>query len=280
MPITPAERKYLKRKHQGGKNNSKGNQYESFYAVYCLAELMNEYMSEDNTVYLSSQVADAFVDDLLIEKSASEKLYCQLKNVKNLTWKSERLESDFKRQMEISEEKGEHFQLRLVYSAVDSSVVEIPREISSCTTTVYFPACESLNQLLLSFIPFKNAISRISVKGENAINDELFGIAGTLLGAWNSCGQKGVSLAQITETMQRIGEGYVNMKGYNAVEISEDCKMILNKCGLHFYIKGIKLYWSNSTGRLKGEVEWTSELEQKLLDNVPCDLFEIIELLS
>ena len=56
--------------------------------------------------------------------------------------------------------------------------------------------------------------------------------------------------------------------------------MILNNCGLRFHINGIKLYWSSANGRLKGEIEWTSELEQKLVDNAPKDLFEVIELLS
>ena len=29
MPITEAERKYLKNKNKGGKNNAKGNRYEN-----------------------------------------------------------------------------------------------------------------------------------------------------------------------------------------------------------------------------------------------------------
>lgn len=280
MPITEAERKYLKKKHQGGKNNSKGNQYENFYAVYCLALLMDEYMSQWDAVYLTSQVPDAFVDDLLIEKPTFEKLYHQLKDVKALTWKSERLETDFKRQMEISQEMGESYHLHLVHSIKDTFLEEIPEEISSCTTATYFPACESLNQLLLSYTPFKNAISRISAKGDYTKNDELFGIAGALLGAWNSCERKNVSLEQIADIVQRVGKGYINMRGCSAMEISEECEEILNSCGLHFYINGIKLYWSNANGRLMGEIEWTSELEQKLLDNAPTDLFEVIELLS
>lgn len=37
MPISPQEKKYLKNKHKGGNNNSKGNIYESFYTIYCIA---------------------------------------------------------------------------------------------------------------------------------------------------------------------------------------------------------------------------------------------------
>lgn len=38
MSISPKERKYLKNKHKGGKNNSKGNIYESYYTTYCIAD--------------------------------------------------------------------------------------------------------------------------------------------------------------------------------------------------------------------------------------------------
>ena len=41
MPITETDRKYLKHKHVGGKNNDKGNKYESFYATYRIALLIS-----------------------------------------------------------------------------------------------------------------------------------------------------------------------------------------------------------------------------------------------
>ena len=37
MPITSEEREYLKNKHKGGLNNSKGNTYENYYATYQIA---------------------------------------------------------------------------------------------------------------------------------------------------------------------------------------------------------------------------------------------------
>lgn len=280
MPITETERKYLKNKHRGGKNNSKGSQYESFYAVYCLAELMNEYSSQKDAVYLTSQVADSFVDDLLVVKPTLEKIYSQLKNVRGLTWKAKHLESDFRRQMEVLQETGACFQLHLVYSDPDFTVENIPEGILSCTQTIYFPAYENLNKLLLSYNPFREAISRIALKGEDTKNDELFGIAGALLGAWNSCDQSCVSLAQIVEMMRQIGKGYVYVKGAFTIEMSEDCKTILNNCGLHFHMDGTKLYWSNANGRLTGSIEWTSDLERKLLENMPTELFDVVELLS
>ncbi len=280
MPIIRRDRKYLKNKHRGGKNNKKGSQYENFYAVYCLAMLMNEYQQQLEAVCLTSQVEDAFVDDLLIEKPVSEKIYHQLKDVKTLTWKDNGLLYDFTKQMEISQEKGECFHLNLIYSNADSSVKEIPEDISSCTNAIYFPAYSSLNQLLLSYSPFKDAILHMAVDGEKAENDKLFGIAGALLGAWDSCGQIKVSLAEISAKMQSIGKGYVNVKGYPTVKISDNSRMIMDRCGLHFHIDGIKLYWSNGNGRLKGEIEWTPDLEKRLLEEAPTDLFGIVELLS
>lgn len=280
MPITDEERKYLKHKHRGGENNKKGSQYENFYAVYCIAKLMGECQSQLDAVHLTSQVEDAFVDDLLIERPTSEKIYHQLRDVQSLTWGNGRLKSDFRRQMEISQEMGECFYLKLVYSNGNCSLEEIPEELSLCTEAVYFPACESLNQLLLSYAPFQEAISSIAVAEEKAENDKLFGIAGALLGAWESCGQKAVSIAKISEIVQHLGKGYVNMKNYSGAEISEECKLILGRCGLRFHINGIMLYWSNANGRLNGEIEWTPGLEQRLLQEAPTDLYGIVELLS
>lgn len=279
-PITDEEKRYLRNKHKGGRNNNKGSRYESFYAVYCLAVLMDEYKSQRDMVLLTSQVPDAFVDDLLVIKPTSEKLYSQLKDVKGLTWKAKKLEYDFRRQMELLQREGAYFHLYLVYSDRDSKVLDIPKSISSCTKAVFFPAHESLNQLLLSYSPFRDAISQIAVGGQGVKNDELFGIAGALLGAWNACGQTTVSLAQVVERMQQIGKGYVNVKSAHIVEIPENCKNILKNCGLRFHVDGVKLYWSNANGRLSGSVEWTPDLEQKLLEQAPAELFDVIELLS
>ena len=101
MPVTKAERNYLKRKHQGGRNNSKGASYESFYAVYCIASLMERYMQRLDDVCLSSQVEACFVDDLLVAGPDGKRIYHQLKDVKGLTWKAGRLKSDFTRQMDL-----------------------------------------------------------------------------------------------------------------------------------------------------------------------------------
>ena len=121
MPITEAERKYLKNKHKGGKNNAKGNRYENFYAVFQIASLMNSQFERLDNVYLTSQLSETFVDDLLIEKDNSIRTYHQIKDVKKLTWKNKELRNDFKRQKDISKEREEQFNLKLVYSNIDFS---------------------------------------------------------------------------------------------------------------------------------------------------------------
>ena len=66
MPITEADRQYLKHKNRGGKNNAKGNRYENYYAVFQIALLLNSHHERLDDVYLTTQLSNAFVDDLLI----------------------------------------------------------------------------------------------------------------------------------------------------------------------------------------------------------------------
>ena len=82
MPISPPERKYLKNKHKGGNNNSKGNIYESFYTTYCIALFMNSHITQLDSVHFTSQLEECFVDDLLIEESnTAHRIYHQIKDV-------------------------------------------------------------------------------------------------------------------------------------------------------------------------------------------------------
>lgn len=277
MPITEKERKYLKNKHRGGKNNSKGAIYESFYAVYCIAYLMDKFIMNLESIQFTSQVENTFVDDLLIEINQTEKSYYQLKNVKDLTWSTGKLKYDFKRQMEISKERGENFNLRLIYSSPNSTVANIPHDISEHTTASFFPACESLNQLLQSCEYFKKAIKSITAS-DDIKDDQLFGVAGTLLGVWDGCEQKHISLKQISDKVLQIGSGLVNIKSYLDTNISEECKTIFKKCGVSTHSRGIKLYWSYE-GKLKGEICWSDEVEHRIIETNPSSLYELLELL-
>lgn len=279
MPITQKERKYLKNKHKGGKNNSKGAIYESYYATYMIASFMGQYITNLSNISLSSQLKNTFVDDLLIEESNAHKIYHQLKDVEKLAWRTGKhsLERDFSRQMEISQERKEDFELKLIYSNPNSAVSVIPDEIISCTSSMYFPSCLSINQLILSYPPFKEAIQNITVQCQ-AEDDELSGIASAILGAWNSVEQKDVTLKQISDIVRLKGKGYVNLKDYPTITVSDKCRDILGRFGIAFYENGPTLYWSR--GHLKGEVLWTSEIEQNLQVANPVDFWDLIEILS
>lgn len=141
MPISPQEKKYLKNKHKGGNNNSKGNIYESFYTTYCIALFMNSHITQLDSVHFTSQLEECFVDDLLIEESnTAHRIYHQIKDVKNLSWQTKRLQYDFERQMDISSEMGENFELKLVHSNSSTMVTPIPEEIVPSTSVSFFPA--------------------------------------------------------------------------------------------------------------------------------------------
>lgn len=279
MPISSNERTYLKNKHKGGKNNSKGATYENFYATYSIALLINRYITQLDDIRLTSQLKNCFVDDLLIEEPDAHRTYHQLKDVKNLTWKTNKLQYDFKRQIDISSERHENFELKLVHSNPVAKVSPIPDDIISCTTTLFFPAEKSLNRLILSYPPFKNAIKDISIS-EQAEDDELSDIAITILGTWSGMEQKNISLKQISEAIRSKGRGYTNIKTYPNACISDSCKEIFNHCNLSVYTSGINLYWSANNGKLTGKIEWTSDMEQKLQTSAPSDFWTLIELLS
>lgn len=238
---------------------------------------MNQYITQLSNIHLTTQLHDAFVDDLFIEEPNAHKTYHQLKDVKDLTWETSKLKYDFKRQTEISSERNEKFKLKLIYSNPNSSVSTVPSEISSYTTSEYFPSCSSINQLILSHPIFKEAIQQITVS-QQAENDELFGIAAAILGAWNSVEQESVSLQQILDIVHSIGKGYVNIKTYPNVEISEECKILLNQFGISFLEKGTTVYWNYHN--MNGEVVWTSEIEQKLQKANPANIWDLMELLS
>lgn len=281
MPITSEEREYLKNKHKGGLNNSKGNTYENYYATYQIANCMFRYLEKLENVHFSSQLENAFVDDLLISIPDSHKTYHQLKNVASLTWHtgtSHTLSGDFKRQMEISSENKENFELKLIYSDQNSNITEIPIGISQYTSVVHFPFYSTLNQLILSYPPFKDAIKQITAQPE-ATDEVLSGIASAILGVWYSCAQESISLQQIVDDIQKMGKGYVNMVTYPTRTISQECQDIFNKIeGFTYNINGTTLYWS--CGYMTGSTPWTEELESIILNINPTDKWALIELLG
>lgn len=279
MPVTKAERKYLKNKHRGGKSNAKGNRYENYYAVFQIALLLKSYHERLDDVCLATQLSDTFVDDLLIDIENSIKTYHQIKDVNKLTWDTGRLIYDFHRQKETCLENKETFSLKLVHSNQDNQrkLVEIPKEFSDSTKVEFFPAHNELGQLLWNYPPFKDAIAEIVADGNNN-DDVLYGVAGSILGAWESVNADNlISLKQIRENISKINP-YDALKIYPTVELPENCKKILGDIGVAFRTNGQILYWEY--GNLSGKIEWTKGIEQNLLNNIPTNIEELISILS
>lgn len=279
MPITKAERKYLKNKNRGGKNNTKGNRYENYYAVFQIALLLNSHHERLDYVYLATQLSDTFVDDLLIGVENSNKTYHQIKDVKNLSWNTDNLKYDFERQKDICLEKEETFNLKLVHSnpVAHQKLVEIPKEFSDCTNVEFFPAYSELGQLYWNYSPFKDAIAEIVAEGRDD-DSVLYGVASSILGVWNSVdSEKTISLKQIRESINNINP-YDPLKKYPTVELPDSCKKILGDIGVTFHANGQMLYWKY--GHLGGKKVWTKEIEQNLLNNVPTKIEELLSILS
>jgi hypothetical protein len=57
--------KYIKNKHKGGVNNSKGSTFENYFAIYQIAKQYGNKSNARHTLF-SAQVM-AFVDDFVIE---------------------------------------------------------------------------------------------------------------------------------------------------------------------------------------------------------------------
>lgn len=74
------------------------------------------------------------------------------------------------------------------------------------------------------------------------------------------------------------GKGYINIKTYSTVVISQESKEILHKFNLSFHENGLMVYWSY--GKLKGEVAWTYDTEKRLQETNPTDIWSLIGVLS
>ena len=141
----------------------------------------------------------------------------------------------------------------------------------------FFPAYNELGQLYWHYPPFKDAIAEIVAEGRN--NDGvLYGVAGSILGAWESVNAENpISLKQIRENISKINR-YDAVKIYPTVELPDSCKKIFGDIGVTFHTNGQILYWKY--GYFEGRKEWSEEIEQNLLNNVPTKIEELISILS
>ena len=100
------------------------------------------------------------------------------------------------------------------------------------------------------------------------------------MGVWTGLEQKNISLKAISDEVKRIGKGLINIKTYPNIQIADSSQEILRRFDLCFYTCGNNLHWHTSNQKLSGKIIWTPEIEQKLENVQPSDLWELIELLS
>lgn len=274
--ISKKDLEYLKNKHRGGRSNEKGNQYESFYAIRVLSNLLNRYQTDLSSVKLQSQVPLAFVDDLLIVVH-DRHTYHQIKDVKKLTWKtgkSHSIEYDFKRQRSLCRKKGENFYLKLVYSNDSDKIKIIPRGLGKCTSVEHFPATDDLNSLLLSEVGFQNDLRLLLYNGLALPLDKLLDLSTCLLGIWKrySSGTI-VSLQMIDQALSRIDPGYI---GNVSATVSPECDAVFQSIGVNYWVTGsnVNIQW----GPLEASFKWSSDLQDLIVSSnpqTPIDLFNM-----
>lgn len=281
MASTEDLHNYLLAKHRGGENNLKGGLYEDYYAVFQIVSCLAKYKHELDAVSFQAQLEDTFVDDLLIAH-LDVNIYHQLKNTQTVSWGSTKRKGDiafdFAHQIEVCQERDETFALKLIYSAKESKVTDVPAQIKSHSLVERFPYQEDINQLVIISNELKDALRRISSEGVDATDDVLANIAIVVLGAWRktSATKTRVTLSSIVSFIE--AQKQVNISLYPDGEISEACKRILDAIdGIEYHISGRMFYWS--FGLLKGSCPWPDKMEAKIIEANPKTKLELIALL-
>ena len=272
--------KYLANKHRGGENNQKGGLYEDFYAVYQIVSYIANYKTSLDTVAFQTQLEDTYVDDLLIAHPTNN-IYHQLKDTETLKWSSgssRTIQSDFEHQIADCKERDESFALKLVYSATNSMVSDIPESVKDCTSVENFPHAVDMNQLIFISGAFKESLKLISAKGSASTDDELLALAMVFLGAWKSLNSK--ERLQLSSIVDLAGKAHnFNLAIYPDLKMSDECKMIFDAIpGLDYRLCGRELIWS--LGFLNGTCQWTDSLENAIINKKPTTKREIAELLK
>ena len=278
MPISLADQRYIDNKHRGGVSNSKGNAYESYYAIYKISDLLLSHDGHLQDIIVESQVYAA-IDDLYV-KEISQITYYQIKNVHNLSWNygsnGHTLRYDCILQNELSKEKSEQFKIVIVYSDRKSSLIPLPVEISSYTNIDFFPPCDSVNQLLLSFKPFQESIKNIC-SIDNPKNDDLLNIAQVLLGIWCS-NPSAINLNDFYNEVLKYDS--LPIKGFQKEFISEECKSLFDDYQIVYRIIDNKLFWHYKNHQLKGTIVWNKQKDDSLVNSRIKNFWDLIKLLN
>jgi len=204
---------YFKNKQTGGEANQKGSRYENLFSIMQLAELF--YLLIDNNaddIEIHAQ-ALGFVDDLLVlDKFHSSYRHFQFKNSVNIAWGTalKSICDDFHKQKQLNDYLGvKNTRISLVCSdltKVETLKKNIPNSIAGFSQAIFFPAADTINQLILIHEEFKRLLEQICLSKES---DKLEALAIILLGHWESHKTTVVSVAELLSSLQRIFPNYL-----------------------------------------------------------------------
>lgn len=246
----------LVRRRRGGDNNAKGNDHELNFGVYCIARYVTDSNQPSETVTLVAQDL-AFVDDLIIHfgLSNSAENY-QLKCVQDLRWTSD-LVAAFQYQHLLNINFHAYAQSKtilvsgheLAWQRVNGGV---PEAIADHTECHYFPE-GTINKLLLSYSPFREAITQVCVHPDQ--KDKLENAATALLGAWTKSRSGGYSVKQVYEDALRVSPSHLKSFGSVSTNHFERIKKVIdNYKAINYSLEGNRLVYSADSLGIDGMI--------------------------
>lgn len=176
---------YAANKHRGGSNGKKGSRYEDFFLAYKIAEITVEKLQgvRADWPFVGSQTL-GFVDDVVVScRNATH--YYQLKNAAAITWGAGKhpIATDFSYQYKLAcYENQPSPNTHLVVSTqalAEQLRLEVPRDIQTHSSVVYFPYSDALNRLVLENDGLHSTLAGLS-KAVTPSKDQLVGVLGVL----------------------------------------------------------------------------------------------------
>ena len=207
--------KYLKNKNKGGVNNSKGNCFENFVAIYNIAKLFNESVNHEHTLLSSQKLT--FIDDFIIEKKDKvEVIYQQIKDVQALDWISGNhpLQLDFEMQFKVAKHDKIDITLELIVSkkeVFESLLNDLPEKIKY-VKVVHFIGGISVQSLIMQNAVLKEHLLKMCAL-QNPSTDKLEALATIILGTWDGCDKNHVSLDTLLDKCYSQNPHYI--KGFD-----------------------------------------------------------------
>jgi len=231
MSTTSKKKQYLSHKLKGGANNEKGNRFENHFAIFKITEYLNSYSESKAQVVFSSQV-EAFVDDLLIILEEGNKEFYQIKNSKSLKWehgnKQKSLCYDFLNQKRIEKEQDSKFRLLLIVNSVYLQLIltqSLPKSLRQHTEVGYFPYSDSIHNLVSQHLEFRQELEKLIAISSPSI-DKLEALATAILGVWNGCNKKDISLEVIYAHLEKMSLSFIRPR--EIFYLSKEIQLILD----------------------------------------------------